>query len=54
VEVLGKGGFAEIEWEETPDLFSRVGIDVVPCTVVVAADGTSTRYPGMVDGSLLT
>ncbi len=51
-EGLGPSGFVEIEWERDPDLFTRVGIGLVPCTVVVASDGASTRYPGLPDGLL--
>ena len=47
IDVFGEGGFAEIQWEKSPDVFTRVGIDVVPCTVVVAPDGTSTLHPGL-------
>lgn len=52
IDALGSRGFAEIEWEEDPEIFTRAGIDVVPCTVVVAEDGTSSRHPGM-PGDLL-
>jgi hypothetical protein len=52
VERLGTNGFTEIEWEKDPDIFTRVGIEVVPCTVVVARDGTATRYPGMPEEAL--
>ncbi len=54
VEGLGPSGFVEIEWEKDPDLFTQVGIGLVPCTVVVTSDGASTRYPGMPDGLLET
>jgi hypothetical protein len=47
VEHLGGAGFVEIAWEEDPETFSREGIDVVPCTVVVAGDGSATRFPGI-------
>jgi hypothetical protein len=47
VERLGANGFTEIEWAEDPDLFTNLGIEVVPCTVVVAGDGSAVRYPGM-------
>lgn len=48
-EGLGVSGFAEIEWEKDPDLFTQVGIELVPSTVVVTPDGTATRYPGIPD-----
>lgn len=49
LEKLGPGGFHEIEWEQDPDAFTRAGIDVVPCTVVVGLDGSATSFPGMPD-----
>jgi hypothetical protein len=52
LEKLGPSGFLEIEWERDPEVFSRVGIDVVPCTVVVSEDGYATRFPGLPDGAL--
>jgi hypothetical protein len=53
-ERLGETGFVEIEWEEDPGRFSRVGIEVVPCTVVVTEDGMATRLPGLPDRGLET
>jgi hypothetical protein len=52
VDSLGANGFTEIEWEASPALFARVGIDVVPCTVLVADDGSALRYPGMPDPAI--
>jgi hypothetical protein len=52
VEGLGVSGFAEIEWEKDPDLFTQVGIELVPSTVVVTPDGTATSHPGIPDGLL--
>lgn len=49
---LGEPGFSEIEWEKEPDLFTALGVDVVPCTVLVADDGTARRYPGLPDRAL--
>lgn len=51
-EVLGASGFVEIEWEQEPELFDGLGIDVVPSTVVVSEDGTAARFPGMPDRAL--
>jgi hypothetical protein len=49
---LGATGFIEVEWEKDPASFARLGIEVVPCTVLVAGDGSVTRYPGLPDGAL--
>ena len=49
---LGESGFVEVEWEKDPDLFTALGVDVVPCTVVVADDGAARRYPGLPDRAL--
>jgi hypothetical protein len=49
---VGPGGFTEIVWEKDPDLFVRFRIDLVPCTVLVARDGSATSYPGMPDEAL--
>jgi hypothetical protein len=48
-EKLGPGGFREIGWEAEPDVFARVGIDVVPCTLVVGEDGSANSFPGLPD-----
>jgi hypothetical protein len=52
VERLGPRGFTEIEWEKEPGVFASVGIDIVPCTVLVARDGSATSYPGVPDDAL--
>jgi hypothetical protein len=52
LEKLGPDGFQEIEWERDPDVFTKVGVDVVPCTVVVTKDGSATSFPGMPDAAL--
>lgn len=49
---LGESGFVEVEWEKNPELFTALGIDVVPCTVIVADDGAARRYPGLPDRAL--
>ncbi len=46
VDVLGRDGFAEVRWEESPDLFTEVGIDVVPATLVVEEGGAGTVFRG--------
>lgn len=52
LEDLGRDGFVEIRWEDRPELFAAMGIDVVPCTVVVSAEGDAVRYPGPPDRAL--
>jgi hypothetical protein len=49
---LGNDGYVEIGWEDDPGLFTHLGIDAVPCTVVVGADGSASFHPGMPDGAL--
>jgi hypothetical protein len=51
-DALGASGFVEIEWEQEPGLFAGLGIDAVPCTVLVADDGSASKYPGMPDRAL--
>lgn len=51
-DALGASGFVEILWEDEPVLFAELGIDVVPCTVVVSADGSAARYPGAPEKAL--
>ena len=51
-DALGAAGFAEILWEDEPELFADLGIDVVPCTIVVSADGSAARYPGAPEKAL--
>lgn len=48
-EVLGSTGFVEISWEDHPELFTQLGVDAVPCTVVVGDDGSASLHPGMPD-----
>lgn len=52
VDELGSAGFVEIRWESEPGLFAELGIDVVPCTVIVSEVGVATRFPGMPDRAL--
>ena len=52
VEDLGPAGFVELSWESEPGLFAELGIDAVPCTVIVSEAGEATRFPGMPDGAL--
>jgi hypothetical protein len=47
VERLGDQGFVELMWEREPDTFLELGIDAVPATVVVGADGAATLFAGM-------
>lgn len=51
-DILGDAGYVEIRWEEEPVLFTRLGIDGVPCTVVVGDDGLASLHPGMPDRAL--
>jgi len=51
-DMLGSDGYIEIGWEGDPGLFTHLGIDAVPCTVVVGDDGSASLHPGMPDGAL--
>ncbi len=51
-EALGVAGFVEIQWEQLPGLFADIGIDVVPCTLVVTGDGSASQFPGLPDRAL--
>ncbi|MGH8948094.1 MAG: glutaredoxin family protein [Acidimicrobiia bacterium] len=46
-DLLGSVGYVEIRWEDEPGLFTRLGVDGVPCTVVVGGDGSASLHPGM-------
>jgi hypothetical protein len=48
-EVLGSSAFNEISWEDDPGMFTQLGIDAVPCTVVVGDDGSASIHPGTPD-----
>ena len=45
-DALGEQGFLELSWEDDPGAFDRLGVDAVPATLVVAADGSGTLWPG--------
>jgi hypothetical protein len=42
-------GFEEIVWEQQPDRFSDLGVDVVPAVLVVQQDGSGRLFPGQPD-----
>ena len=46
-DMLGSAGFVEIRWEDEPALFARLDVGAVPCTIVVADDGSASVHPGM-------
>lgn len=48
-EQLGEAGFSEIAWEASPEVFTGLGVDVVPSTMVVAADGSARLWGGQPD-----
>ena len=49
---LGEDGFAELRWEELPGVFHDLGIEGVPATLVVRADGSGTVWSGKPDPAL--
>ncbi len=46
VAVVGAAGFSEIVWERQPDVFSLVGVEAVPSTLVMGTEGRGRLYPG--------
>lgn len=44
---LGRGGFAEVAWETDRGVFATLGIDEVPCTLVVDDSGSASVWRGM-------
>lgn len=47
VELRGEGGYVELGWEGRPELFTELGVDQVPSTLVVGGDGRARLYPGV-------
>jgi hypothetical protein len=45
----GEGGYREIAWETEPEFFTRLGVDAVPATMIVEADGSARLWPGQPD-----
>lgn len=52
IESLGEQGFLELIWEDDPGVFHRLGVDAVPATLIVAADGSGTLWPGRAESAL--
>jgi hypothetical protein len=46
---LGDDGYTEFAWEVEPDIFTTLGVEAVPATVVVDASGRGRLYPGQPD-----
>ena len=51
-ESLGEEGFVEVSWEADPGVFHRLGVDAVPATLIVGAEGSGTLWPGKADRAL--
>jgi hypothetical protein len=47
LEVLRGAGFIEVEWDDSPSTFAALGVDIVPTTVIVDADGSAALHPGV-------
>ncbi len=43
---LGNDGFGEKSWETEPGLFSRLGVEAVPATLIVDREGAAALWPG--------
>lgn len=41
------GSLTEYMWEESPDMFEMLGVDVVPATLVVTDHRSAVLYPGV-------
>lgn len=52
-EHVGERGYAEIDWEHSPEVFTGLGIEVVPATMMVAADGSALLWRGQPDPEVL-
>lgn len=48
-ERLGETTYNEIAWEDSPEVFNGLGVDVVPATMVVSADGSGQLWRGQPD-----
>jgi hypothetical protein len=48
-ERLGEAAYNEIAWEDSPEVFNGLGVDVVPATMVVADDGSGHLWRGQPD-----
>lgn len=46
---LGEEGYREIAWETSAEVFTGLGVEVVPATMVVAADGSGRLWRGQPD-----
>jgi hypothetical protein len=46
VSELGEGGFSRIEWAGNEETFEALGIEIVPTTLIVDANGRADRYQG--------
>ena len=44
--VAGHRGFTEYAWETTPDVFTEVGVETVPATLVVYSSGKTELHTG--------
>lgn len=44
--MVGAHGFHEIAWDERPETFTRLGVDAVPATMIVEADGGARLWVG--------
>lgn len=51
-DTTGEDGFVELSWEQEPGTFDRLGVDAVPATMLVRADGSATLWPGRPDDAL--
>lgn len=52
VGAVGPSGFVELTWESAPGIFTDLGIDAVPATLIVSDERGSALYPGRPDRAL--
>lgn len=49
---LGRDGYREVRWEDDPDVFAALDVDMVPCTVLVSEEGVALKFPGSPEPAL--
>ncbi len=52
LEAIGPTGYSELTWESDPEIFSELGVDAVPATLIVTHSDGSVLYPGRPDRAL--
>lgn len=53
-QLVGSEGYTEYAWETAPDMFSDVGVEAVPATLVVFSSGKAELHNGAPESLRLT